>query len=157
MMKNRVMKNRGFYTFWTAIVLGGLIVSGASSRHLNAQVVLSGLDRRNFRSIPLRDLQRTGSLVSQDPRQLIYRLFASTDELPQSEILQIDYQGGENKTAAIAIFTKSGLLDDSVAGFRYYLELRRQPNGQWQIVWAGVQHRCQPNRGHQTWSSQLCV
>ncbi|MDW8200708.1 MAG: hypothetical protein RML75_05790 [Cyanobacteriota bacterium SKYGB_h_bin112] len=152
-----MMNNRGFCAFWTAIALGGLIFAGTPSQHLHAQVASPSVERRNFRPIPLRDLQRTGSLVNRDPRLLIYRLFASMDEFPQSETLQIDYQGGGSKMTAIAIFTKSGLPDDSVAGLRYYLELRRQSNGQWQVVWAGVQSRCQPNRGHQTWSSQLCV
>jgi len=38
---------------------------------------------------------------------------------------------------------------------RYWLEFTAADN-QWEMVWAGRQVRCQPNRGSQEWSTDLC-
>ena len=63
--------------------------------------------------------------------------------------------GVESPTEAMVTITEGGLLDDSVAGFRYRFDIVNQ-NGQWTITRAGRQFRCQPGRGHQDWSIELC-
>jgi len=154
------MTMRSPSTFWIFSLMLGVVLSGTSAPILNAQINAQTTPaiarKQDYRPIPLSNLQRSGSLIDKDPRRLIYRFFASTDEFPRSETLQIDYQGGERKTAAIAIFTKSGLLDDSVSAFRYYIELNRQPNGQWQLIWAGSQNQCVEGRGPSSWTNKLC-
>jgi hypothetical protein len=60
---------------------------------------------------------------------------------------------------AIAILTQTGLADDSVAGMRYRIELvpADSADAQWQVTWAGRQYQCQEGRGHQDWSTELCL
>jgi len=45
--------------------------------------------------------------------------------------------------------------DDSVAESREAVEIIRR-NGQWQVVWVGLQVRCHPGRGHPDWSKTFC-
>jgi hypothetical protein len=61
----------------------------------------------------------------------------------------------QTATDAVVILTQTGLLDDSVEAMRYRLEFVAADN-QWEMVWAGRQVRCQPNRGSQEWSTDLC-
>ena len=61
----------------------------------------------------------------------------------------------ETPDGAVVILTQSGLLDDSVEGMRYRLEFESGEN-QWELVWAGRQVRCWPDRGSQEWSTELC-
>jgi hypothetical protein len=61
----------------------------------------------------------------------------------------------QTATDAVVTLTQTGLLDDSVEGMRYWLEFTSADN-QWEMVWAGRQVRCQPNRGSQEWATDLC-
>jgi hypothetical protein len=52
--------------------------------------------------------------------------------------------------------TLEGLADDSVAAERYVLELEEH-DGHWSLASARWEQRCQPMRGHQEFSPELCV
>lgn len=61
---------------------------------------------------------------------------------------------------AIVMLTQTTLPDDSVGDIRYRVEvvLEATPAGDsWEIVWVGSQHRCQPGRGPQEWTTELCL
>jgi hypothetical protein len=61
----------------------------------------------------------------------------------------------EQGDQAVVNLTQTGLPDDSVEGMRYRLEF--VPEGtQWRMAWAGRQVRCRPDRGSQTWTTELC-
>ena len=64
--------------------------------------------------------------------------------------------GVEIPDMTMTTVTMTNLLDDSVTAIRYRFDIRRQ-NDTWEIVRAGVQTICQPGRGHQTWSGELCI
>jgi hypothetical protein len=49
------------------------------------------------------------------------------------------------------------LADDSIAEVRYQLVLGVTDSGPYQVTSAGWTQRCQPNRGHQDFSTELCV
>jgi hypothetical protein len=49
-----------------------------------------------------------------------------------------------------------GLRDDSVAGMRYLVEMRRPRDG-WVLRRIGVQYRCQAGRGHRGWAAARCL
>lgn len=65
----------------------------------------------------------------------------------------IDAQGSTSRATA----TSPNLADDSVRNERYELELTKAPDGSWRIVSATRTFRCQPNRGHQDFSAELCL
>jgi hypothetical protein len=61
---------------------------------------------------------------------------------------------------AIVMLTQTTLPDDSVRDVRYRVEvaLETTPAGDsWEIVWAGRQHRCEPGRGPQEWTTATCL
>jgi hypothetical protein len=57
---------------------------------------------------------------------------------------------------ALVMLAQTGLLDDSVNGIRYRLEFVSEGN-QWRLDWAGQQVRCQPGRGPDDWTTDLCI
>lgn len=73
--------------------------------------------------------------------------------------VDIEMLTGENVESpdqVMVTVTAGGILDDSVAGMRYRFDIQ-QHDGQWTIGRAGLQFRCQPGRGHQTWSDESCI
>jgi hypothetical protein len=64
---------------------------------------------------------------------------------------------GEVRNFSEVVVTLDGLLDDSVRAARYTLELQRDADGMWRLRAADWAQRCQPGRGHQDFSAQLCT
>ena len=63
---------------------------------------------------------------------------------------------GDGETASASL-TLEGLFDDSVRAERYELELSGRDDGTWKVESATWSQRCQPGRGHQTFSPAPCV
>jgi hypothetical protein len=61
-----------------------------------------------------------------------------------------------NSGEATVTVTREGLADDSVRAVRYELLLERTEEGTWRLRSARRLQRCQPQRGHQGFSAQLC-
>ncbi|HSM83270.1 MAG TPA: hypothetical protein VLS96_16410 [Nodosilinea sp.] len=92
--------------------------------------------------------------VGENPTSIALATFGSTEpgEGNFEETVEVVE---ETADGALVLFTQTGLADDSVNGMRYRLEF--VPEGdQWRLDWAGQQVRCQPNRGSQEWSTDLC-
>ena len=62
--------------------------------------------------------------------------------------------GGDDASVTL---TREGLADDSVRAVRYVVELERGDEGTWRLRSAQRLQRCQPERGHQDFSPQLCT
>lgn len=62
--------------------------------------------------------------------------------------------GGEQ---AVVTVTKEGLADDSIGAIRYVLEFERQADDSWRLRSAAWAQRCQGGRGHQDFTSELCI
>ena len=58
---------------------------------------------------------------------------------------------------AVVTVTLDGLLDDSVAAVRYAFEMTAAPGAPMRITTGTWAQRCQPDRGHQDFSTELCV
>lgn len=79
-------------------------------------------------------------------------------ETVESEQQQVEVKS-LNKSLKTVTITQTSLPDDSVTAIRYRVDFA--PFGdvtrqQWRVIWAGRQTKCQPNRGHQDWSSNRC-
>jgi hypothetical protein len=74
-----------------------------------------------------------------------------------SEASSRSFQATSSGDSAGASLTLDGLMDDSVRAQRYELELGRRGDGTWKVEAASWSQRCQPNRGHQTFSPEPCV
>jgi hypothetical protein len=107
--------------------------------------------RAAYSEVPLPPAdQRVGA----DPQQLALDTFGMTDPGEGNftqEVMVVE----QTATDAVVTLTQMGLLDDSVEGMRYWLEFAAADN-QWELVWAGRQVRCRPDRGSQDWSTDLC-
>lgn len=57
----------------------------------------------------------------------------------------------------VVLVTHEGLMDDSIRDERVRIAYVRDPDGLWTPQYAGRQQRCQPGRGHQDWSPELCL
>lgn len=107
--------------------------------------------RAAYSEVPLPpEDQRVGA----DPQEIALAAFGIEDpgEGNFAQEVTVDEQ---TATDAVVTLTQTGLLDDSVEAMRYRLEFAAADN-QWEMVWAGRQVRCQPNRGSQEWSTDLC-
>lgn len=62
----------------------------------------------------------------------------------------------ESPNQVMVTVDQSATLDDSVAGVRHRFDMTLR-NGQWEIVKAGRQVRCQLGRGHQEWAASGCL
>ena len=58
---------------------------------------------------------------------------------------------------ADVVVSVNGVRDDSVHAIRYEVHLVRQPDQTWRLATATWSQQCQPNRGHQTFSTALCI
>jgi hypothetical protein len=59
--------------------------------------------------------------------------------------------------AADVVVIADDLRDDSVHAVRYNLRLVRQPDQTWRLTSAAWAQQCQPNRGHQDFTTGLCL
>jgi hypothetical protein len=93
-------------------------------------------------------------LVGTDPEAIALAAFG-LEEPGEGNFAQEVTVDEQTATEAVVTLTQTGLLDDSVEAMRYRLEFAAAAN-QWEMVWSGRQVRCQPNRGSQEWSTDLC-
>ena len=59
--------------------------------------------------------------------------------------------------AADVVVDVDGLRDDSVHAARYHLHLVRQPDQTWRLATVAWSQQCQPGRGHQNFTTELCL
>lgn len=113
--------------------------------------------REGYQAIALSKLGKGDNLVGSDPKAIALRLFSNTEpERGKSEITV-----ETNYPSAVALVTQMGVADDSIRSIRYRIEFTATSNTVpadqvWSLVWAGSQFKCQPGRGHQDWSTELC-
>jgi hypothetical protein len=84
--------------------------------------------------------------------------FADADEgqAATTSVLASEGPEGGGDEASVTV-TRDGLADDSVRAVRYVIELERGEDGTWRLRSAQRLQRCQPERGHQDFSPQLCT
>ena len=95
--------------------------------------------------------------IGKDPQAIALAALGLTETVEsEQEQVELDYP---RDNLAIVTITQTNLADDSVAGRRYLVEFAPygdQADQQWQVIWAGQKFKCQANRGHQDWGTDLC-
>ena len=95
--------------------------------------------------------------IGKNPEEIALASLGLTETVEsEQETVTIEYPG---ENLAVVEITQTNLADDSIADIRYLVKFA--PYGdraeeQWRVVWAGQQVRCQQNRGHQDWGTDLC-
>ena len=110
--------------------------------------------RFDFQVINVQEFISSNRIRVSTPKAVAVQLFRNSEEEEGRKSEDISVAHPTRETAVI-VHTIVGLADDSVAGIRDRIELKRNQN-KWEIVWVGRQYKCQPNRGHQNWSGSLC-
>jgi hypothetical protein len=98
--------------------------------------------------------------IGKDPQAIALAGLGLTTEVAASEQLKQEVEIDTADNLTTVKITQTNLGDDSVAGIRYLVEFApygEQTAQKWQLVWAGEQFKCQSGRGHQDWSTELCL
>ncbi|MEG4282501.1 hypothetical protein QUB68_05185 [Microcoleus sp. A006_D1] len=111
--------------------------------------------RSGYETINPKQFVADRKITVSNPKDIAAKLFSRDTESEgrKSDQISVEYL---TRDTAVIVQTVIGLADDSVAGMRHRIELRLRQN-KWEIVWIGRQSKCQPNRGHQNWSSGRCL
>ncbi|MBF2001220.1 MAG: hypothetical protein IGS38_10920 [Synechococcales cyanobacterium M58_A2018_015] len=93
-----------------------------------------------------------------DPLAMVFELRRPNTEAMGSEQLRLNFPAPDR---AVVIMTQTGLPDDSVAAIRtrYEFELGEEAGASqplWQLTQVTQQNKCQPGRGPQDWTGDLC-
>jgi WD40 repeat protein len=96
--------------------------------------------------------------IGKDPQAIALAGLGLKEVAESAQEVEVEYST-DDKLATVKI-TQTKLADDSVASRRYLVEFApyaEETAEKWQIVWAGEQFKCRSGRGHQDWSSDLCL
>ena len=128
--------------------------------HLNTKIIAAtGKEKQeNYKSISLEKIADAKALIGDDPKAIAILVFGDTQSEGGSRDVTVDYP---QPNQAIVTITQTGVADDSVAAIKYRAQLvatQSSPTGkQWKMIWAGSQVKCHQGRGHQDWSTELCL
>jgi hypothetical protein len=89
-------------------------------------------------------------------RTAIEFVHAGEGEAASTSVHASEGPEGAGDEASVTV-TRDGLADDSVRALRYVIALERGNDGSWRLRSAQRLQRCQPERGHQDFSPQLCI
>ena len=115
---------------------------------------IASLPQRNsYDEIDLEQLPADVSIEGNSPEELALTALG-TEEVEGAVEQEVEIDTS-NRDRAIVMITQTNLPDDSVNSIRYRIDFQRE-DSQWQMEWAGQQFICQPKRGSQDWSKELC-
>lgn len=115
--------------------------------------IISLAQRNFYDEINLNQLPADVSKKGNSPEELALTAFGTKEvEGLVKENVEVDIR---NREQTIVIITQTNLSDDSVNSIRYRIDFKYE-DFQWQMEWAGQQFVCQPGRGNQNWSKELC-
>ncbi|MBE9124641.1 hypothetical protein IQ257_03555 [Coleofasciculus sp. LEGE 07092] len=124
---------------------------------VQAKNTTGNANRQSYKPIDLSNRSDT-DLIGSDPKAIALSVFGLPESEPGSQSVTVDYPQPDQ---AIVTLIQTGIGDDSVNSTQYRVELEENLSAQtgkhWEMVWAGSQFKCQPGRGHQDWSAELCL
>jgi hypothetical protein len=113
----------------------------------------SSANSKEFRVVDNAELPQPGT----DPMAMVFGLRKPDSDPLGSEQIKVTYPDA-NK--AVVFLTANGLKDDSVSAkrTRYDFESEASSDGTkaWKVVKVSEQNKCQPGRGPQEWTGELC-
>lgn len=114
--------------------------------------------RENYKAISLEQIADAKTLIGDDPKAIALSAFGDTQSEGGSRDVAVDYP---QPNQSIVTITQTGVADDSVGAIKYRAEFvptqSSQVGKQWKMIWAGSQVKCHQGRGHQDWSTELCL
>jgi hypothetical protein len=144
-----------------AVGVGVLVLAGCGSDGGDSTATWSGPPRANAAGhVPVSGfndfLAGDGKAFARSPVAAVAE-FLALDRSSAVETTVVATSPGEVRNFSEVVATLDGLLDDSVRAARYTVELQRDKNGLWRLRAVDWAQRCQPGRGHQSFSAESCV
>ncbi len=81
--------------------------------------------------------------------------FLALETDPRATTVRVEFSG-EARDSALVTVRVDALADDSIRGYRYVLSLT-PAREKWRIRAARWTQRCWPGRGHQSFTTELCL
>ncbi len=91
---------------------------------------------------------------ARDPQRVVHEFLRADNIDAASTDTQVANASPE---ATELVVTVNGLADDSVHAIRFDVRLARQVDQTWHLDSASWSQQCQPNRGHQSFTTALCI
>jgi len=156
-------------------MLTGLMLTGCSAnitpsnnpeksdQYSQCENSVDSQNRNDYRAISILEITKNhpslnpeagNQIIVNNPKETIQKWFGFS-ELQDSQKQEIEVSCPKPDQVIVTL-TKTGLLDDSVAGVRDRVEFTSHPDG-WELIWVGRQQKCYPGRGNTDWSTQLCL
>ena len=83
-------------------------------------------------------------------------MLVGRDDAPETATALSERPGTDDRTTVT--ITKSNLLDDSIHAVRYQIELQQMPDDTlFRFIGGEWGQQCQPDRGHQDFTTELCA
>lgn len=89
-----------------------------------------------------------------DPVMVSFLFVGAADSMTQTIVR--NYPSAESRNSATVLITNDNLLDDSIRGIKYKVDLKKNDNGTWNIQGVGKAVKCWEGRGHTNFSAEPC-
>jgi len=89
-----------------------------------------------------------------DPVMVSFLFVGATDSMTQTIVR--NYPSAESRGSATVVITNEKLMDDSISGVKYKVDLKKNENGTWNIESVGKAVKCWERRGHTDYSASPC-
>jgi hypothetical protein len=96
-----------------------------------------------------------GEAWVKEPAQIIARTYGGFSEM-RSKTVEFAALTADEPDILTVTITSDGLMDDSVRGEKFHLELKADKQGVWKFTSASKSWRCQPGRGSQNFTTIKC-
>jgi hypothetical protein len=139
------------FIIFTLLISSGSAFAKDSTEPAVSKAQYIILDRKDFNKSVI---SAKGEARTSDPVTVSLRFTGPFEGLTQS--IERKNAGAESTMRTTVTIINEGLLDDSVMGEKYLIELKKTDHGIWIIESAGKMVRCWKGRGHQDYSKKLC-
>ncbi len=89
-----------------------------------------------------------------DPVMVSLLFTGAADSMTQT--IERNFPSAESRESATVVITNEKLMDDSISGVKYKVDLKTNDNGTWNIQSVGKAVKCWQGRGHTDYSASPC-
>jgi len=89
-----------------------------------------------------------------DPVMVSFLFLGAADAMTQTIVR--NYPSAESRDSATVVITNEKVMDDSISGVKYKVDLKKNENGTWNIESVGKAVKCWEGRGHTDFSASPC-
>jgi hypothetical protein len=123
-----------------------------------SQAPKTEIKEESFKTVDLSTIEKLNSVVSSKKFKTVEEIM--NNYKPNRKEAEGNYtytitQKDIDKTTKEITLIEDGLLDDSIAGEKTVMTINIE-NGIFKVLSIKENHKCYPNRGHETWGAENC-